>query len=136
MCAVRPPLGILVRAVGGVPVDRSNAKNVVEQIADQFRERDRFLLVIAPEGSRSYREYWKSGFYRIAKAADVPVILTYLDYGRKRSGIGEIIHPSDNPVHDMDRIRAFFEPIRGLRPKNQGPIRLRLEMDSENNKPS
>lgn len=84
---VKGPLGPLVRVTGGVGVDRSRATNMVDQMIAQFREREEFVLAIPPEGTRARAEHWKSGFYRIALGAGVPLVPGYLDFARKRAGL-------------------------------------------------
>jgi 1-acyl-sn-glycerol-3-phosphate acyltransferase len=128
----RPPIGWIVRAVGGVPIDRSRANGMVEQMAEELRRRERLHLVIPPEGTRSYVEHWKSGFYRIALAAGVPVVPAYLDFRRKRGGFGPPIALVGDVRADMDEIRAFYGPdvaAMGRHPELVGPIRLREEAE-------
>lgn len=123
-----PPLGWVIRSLNGLPVDRRGNKDMVAQIATHFDKREQLLLAIAPEGTRSYRPYWRSGFYHIARAARVPILMGYVDYGRKRTGIHpEPLEPSGDPVADMVRIREFYSQITPLIPKNYGPIRLKEE---------
>jgi 1-acyl-sn-glycerol-3-phosphate acyltransferase len=127
--ALKGPLGTLLRAFGAVPIDRSRKTNMVDQMIDQFRTNDDFVLFIPPEGTRSRAEFWKSGFYHIARGADVPVAPTYLDYGRKRAGIGAPIAMTGDVRRDMDAIRAFYaEKLpKPLYASKYGPIRLREE---------
>jgi 1-acyl-sn-glycerol-3-phosphate acyltransferase len=125
----RGPMDPLLRGIGAVAVDRSKRHNVVDQMVAEFARRDRFVLVIPPEGTRGRTEHWRSGFYHIALGAGVPVVPGYLDYGRKRCGLGEPIELAGDPVADMDRIRAFYartQPV-GRIPEDVGPIRLREE---------
>ena len=126
---VKSPLGPVLRRLGAVPIDRSRSTNVVEQMIERFRQRDRFVLAIPPEGTRSRAEYWKSGFYHIACGAKVPVVPGYLDFARKRGGLGPAITMTGNPRVDMDAIRAFYEAKRPtpFDPASFGPIRLREE---------
>jgi 1-acyl-sn-glycerol-3-phosphate acyltransferase len=125
----RGPMGPLLRRLGAIAIDRDRARNVVSQMVDEFSRRDRFILVIPPEGTRRRAEYWKSGFYHIARQADVPVVPGYLDYGRKRCGLGSPIHLTGDVPADMDRIRAFYQAgaYTGRIPASMGPIRLREE---------
>ena len=88
-------------------------------------------LVIAPEGTRAAAPCWRSGFYRIATAARVPVVMTFLDYESKVAGIGPTLHLSGDIAADMDEIRAFYTGIGGLHPENQGPIELREETNGD-----
>ncbi len=127
----RFPFGWVLRRIGGVPVDRQASRGLVAQMVEAFAIRDRFWLVVPPKGTRSRREYWKSGFYAIAYAAQVPVALGYLDFAKKRAGIGALIELTGDVRADMNRIRAFYEGIEGKRPELQSPIRLRAEDDAE-----
>lgn len=123
----RPPFGPLMRALGGLSVERSRSEGQVKKIADAMRREPSVYLVIAPSGSREARDHWKSGFYRIAIEARVPLLLAFLDYEKKRGGIGPALHPSGEVKKDMDVIRAFYRDIRGKYPANEGVIRLREE---------
>lgn len=126
---VRGPMGVALRKLGAVAIDRSKANNVVDAMVEEFRARDRFVLVIPPEGTRGRTEYWKSGFYHIARRAGVPVVPGYLDYGRKRCGLGEPVELTGDVKADMDRIREFYDAggYVGKEPGDFGPIRLREE---------
>ena len=121
------PLGPILRALGGVPVRRDRPKQVVEQIVRSFDEAEALFLVITPEGTRSTPPYWKSGFYRIAKAAGVPIQLSFADYARRRAGFGPAFMPSDDVRADMDKIRAFFADKVARHPDQVSEIRLREE---------
>ncbi len=121
-----PVFGAFMRFMGGIPVDRSQANNMVTDLATRIRESDGINLVVPPSGTRARTEYWKSGFYRIAEAADIPMICSYLDYAKKEAGLGPTFKPS-NLGEDMDRIRAFYEPIAAKFPENKSRIRLREE---------
>ncbi len=121
------PLHYLFVALGGIPVDRKSSQGFIEQITEKFDEADEMVLTIAPEGTRSKTEYWKSGFYRIAVAADVPICLAYIDAGKKKLGFTEVIYPSGNIDADMEKIAEFYKDIVGIKPKNKGPVRLRQD---------
>ncbi|MBZ0304866.1 MAG: lysophospholipid acyltransferase family protein, partial [Anaerolineae bacterium] len=84
----KPPFGGIMRAVNGIPVNRQSTKNAVEQVVDVFKQRDRFVLIIAPEGTRKQVDHWRTGFYYIALGAKVPIVLAYVDYPHKRVGLG------------------------------------------------
>jgi 1-acyl-sn-glycerol-3-phosphate acyltransferase len=124
------PLAPLLRRLGAVEVDRGASKNLVGQMIAEFDRRERFVLVIPPEGTRARAEHWRSGFYHIAHGAKVPVVPAYMDYGRKRIGFGEPIHLTGDVRADMDRIRAFYQARdpRGFAHDNFGPIRLKEEV--------
>ncbi len=90
----KPLLGSIVRGVGGVFIDRTKANGVVQQMVDEFERRESLALMIPPEGTRSYRDHWKSGFWHIAVGAGVPIVPSYLDFGKKRGGFGPPIMPT------------------------------------------
>ncbi len=119
--------GWFFRALGGIAVDRSAPGGLVEQLADLFRREEALLLLIPAEGTRSRRDHWKSGFYRVAEAAGVPVVCSFLDFPRKTSGFGGSFEPSGDLRADMDHVRAFYAPIRGKHPENESTIYLREE---------
>lgn len=127
----KPPAGLVVCAVGGVPIDRSKANGMVGQMTEELARREDFYLVIPPEGTRSRTEYWKSGFYRIALGAKVPVVPGFLDYRHKEGGFGPPIELTGDVRADMDVIRAFYEKQRPepRHPEKFGPIRLREEAE-------
>jgi 1-acyl-sn-glycerol-3-phosphate acyltransferase len=116
----RGPLGVLMRWLGGVPVDRSNAAGFVEETARVLREAERMTLVVAPEGTRRFTDRWKSGFYRIAVAAGVPIVLVGFDYPRKVVVFGPVIEPTGDYERDLPRIQSHFNPGMALKPKNYG----------------
>jgi 1-acyl-sn-glycerol-3-phosphate acyltransferase len=120
------PLGHILRFLGGVPVDRSKKNNLVQSLSAQIEHGSGINLVIPPSGTRQKTDHWKSGFYRIAEAAQIPLVCGYLDYGKKEAGLGLAFLPS-NLSSDMDRIRKFYEPIAGKYPENKSRIRLREE---------
>lgn len=122
-----PPLGPLMRALNGIPVDRRAAHNTVAKLAALFEERDDLVLAVPPEGTRGYAPYWKSGFYQIALAAKVPICLGYLDFRTKRAGLGPLVHPTGDVRADMAIIRAFYADKQAKYPKDQGPVRLAAE---------
>lgn len=124
-------MGPVMRAVGGVPVQRDRRSDLVKQMADVFAQRERLVLTVPPEGTRSRAEYWKSGFYRIALAAEVPIYFGYLDYATKTGGFGSFLKPTGDVKADMDQIRAFYADKVGRYPEAFGPIRLREEAESE-----
>jgi 1-acyl-sn-glycerol-3-phosphate acyltransferase len=123
----RPPLGWLMRRLGGLPINRSARQKVVEQAVESFRERERLVLAILPEGTRKRTPYWKSGFYHIAVGAQVPIALGYADYRRKVGGIGRVFMPSGDVDADMAIIREFYSGMTGKRPEQFGEIRLKAQ---------
>jgi 1-acyl-sn-glycerol-3-phosphate acyltransferase len=121
----RWPFGALFRRLGGIPVDRSRHHGIVAQMEAEFARRPCLWVVIAPEGTRAHTEHWKSGFYRLACAAGVPLGLGYLDYRRRIVGIGDWIRLSGNPDADLARLRLFYADKTALRPAQAGEIRFR-----------
>ena len=120
----RWPLAPILTRWGGIPVNRREPQGFVERIADEFAARPEFRLALAPEGTRSRTEHWKSGFYRIARAARVPLALAYIDYPSREIGVGAYVDLSGDVDADMTRIRLFYAGKLGRHPENQGPIRL------------
>jgi len=121
------PFGPLLRAMRGIPVDRRSPQNLVQQVAERFAQADELVLAVPPEGTRKQVEYWKSGFYQIARAAGVPVVLGFLDFERKVGGLGPVLHLTQDVRADMDRIRAFYRDMRGKHPELESTPRLREE---------
>lgn len=124
---VKGPLGFIPRRVGVIPVDRSAPQGLVGQVVDQFDARESLLLAIPPEGTRAKRDYWKSGFYHIAREAGLPLCLSYLDYGKREAGFGPMLDLSDDIGADMDRIRAYYKTQWSRHPELFTPPRLREE---------
>jgi 1-acyl-sn-glycerol-3-phosphate acyltransferase len=116
--------GKVLKALGGVPVDRRANHDVVQQMVDKFREADALVLAIPPEGTRKRANAWKSGFYWIAKGANVPIYMSFLDYGRKVGGVGPSFVPSEDLEADVAKLRAFYEHMTGKHPEQFGPIEL------------
>ena len=121
----KPPLGWLIRWMGGIPVDRSDPRDFVQQMIDIFKVSDELVLTLSPEGTRKKTDHWKTGFYRIAVGADVPVALAFLDYSRKTGGFGPLLHPGDDLEKDLEIIQEFYAPIKGKFPELMGDIRLK-----------
>lgn len=111
----KPPFRGVMMWLGGIPVQRSAATNMVGASAQALTEADELMLVVAPEGTRSKALYWKTGFYYIAREANVPVVMAFLDYGRKVGGVGPVFYPTGDLEKDMVEIKAFYKDIRGKR---------------------
>lgn len=110
------PMGPILRWLGGIPVDRRSSHGLVDQIVDAYRQRDKLLLAISPEGTRSRVHRWKTGFYYIALGAGVPIMPVVADYGRKVVGLRELIWPTGDLEADMERIKANFVGVQGKNP--------------------
>ncbi|MDP1734924.1 MAG: lysophospholipid acyltransferase family protein [Sulfuritalea sp.] len=120
----RGMLGPIMRALGGIAVNRRERTGFVERLADEYRRRENFHMIIATEGTRRRQEGWKSGFYRIAVAAKVPVIMATVDYGKREVGLLASIELSGDQDADMARITACYEGRTGFHHENASPIRL------------
>lgn len=127
----RPPWGWFFRAMGGIPIDRRARGNQVEKVAEFIASKKRCALVIAPEGTRAEVEHWKSGFYHIAKAADVPIVLGFLDYENNVCGVRKAIYPIGTPKEVMDQVREFYRPSMAKRPELFPEPRMRCEDDQD-----
>lgn len=121
----RPPFGRVSRWLGGIPIDRSKKNNVVEQSVELFRSREALVLAVPPEGTRKQVRYWKTGFYYIARGAGVPILLGFIDYGRKVGGFGPVLVPSGNIEEDMKTIRSFYAGITGRHPDQSNRAAVR-----------
>jgi 1-acyl-sn-glycerol-3-phosphate acyltransferase len=120
----RRPFGGLMRRLGGIPVNRSAPAGFVGHVAAEFGRHQRFILAIAPEGTRSLRPGWKSGFYRIARAAGVPVLVGTIDWGQRRIGLLASIELTGDEAADMALIAGCLAGCGGRRPELASPIRL------------
>lgn len=127
---VKGPLGWIPKACGVVPVDRSAPQGLVAQIVEQFDSRESLLLAIPPEGTRGKRDYWKSGFYQIALGAELPICLSYLDYGTREAGFGPMIEADQDVCATMDRVRDFYKTPWAKHPELFTPPLLREEQMS------
>jgi 1-acyl-sn-glycerol-3-phosphate acyltransferase len=111
------PFGGVMRWLGGIPVDRSKSNNLVAASAQALRDADGPVqLVVPPEGTRGRTRHWKTGFYYIAQEAGVPIVLAYMDYEKKRSGLGPLFTPTGDVERDMAQIKQFYAGIKGNNP--------------------
>jgi 1-acyl-sn-glycerol-3-phosphate acyltransferase len=123
----RGPLGRVFRKWGGIPVNRRESTGFIGQLQAAFAAHPWMWIVITPEGTRSRTDYWKSGFYHLARAADVPVGLAYIDFHARVVGLTEYLRMTGDVAHDLDRIRAAYAGKVGKTPENAGDIRFREE---------
>lgn len=121
----REPLGVFMRATGGIPINRATAHSVVDQMIEAFRTHERLMLAITPEGTRKRTGYWKSGFYHIATKAKVPIVPAFLDYGRRVGGLGAPLMPSGDMEADLILLRQFFSKITAKFPHEVGEMRFK-----------
>ncbi|GAA5150650.1 1-acyl-sn-glycerol-3-phosphate acyltransferase [Microbacterium pseudoresistens] len=119
--------GPIMRALGGIPVDRADPSAVVSDVVAEIRDGGVFGLVVTPDGTRGAHTHWKSGFYRIARETGMPVTLGYVDRTTMTTGLGPTFELSGDVVADMDRIRAFYADKAGVRPEGRVEPRLREE---------
>lgn len=119
--------GPIMRALGGIPVQRDDAGRVVEEVVARVHAGEVFGLVVTPDGTRGSNALWKSGFYRIARQTGMPVTLGYVDRTTMTTGLGPTIDLSGDVAADMDRIRAFYADKAGLRPQFRTEPRLANE---------
>ena len=114
---MRFPFGPFIRALGGIGINRAPKQmgeerpSMVQVMTDLFKQYPKLVMMVTPEGTRARREHWKSGFYHIAIAANVPIALSYLDYKKKTAGVGKILYPSGNIEQDMREIMQFYADV-------------------------
>ncbi len=103
------PFRWILKRMGGIPIDRNIKTDTVQVMADAFEETDKFILTIAPSGTRSKTKKWKSGFYHIANQSKVPIVFGYIDYKNKETGFGPTFIPTGDIESDMIAIKKFYE---------------------------
>jgi 1-acyl-sn-glycerol-3-phosphate acyltransferase len=112
-----PVFGTIMRWLGGIPVDRSKAGNLVESTIEAFKGSEKLLVIVPPEGTRGKVKRWKTGFYYIAVGAEVPIGLGYVDFKEKIGGVGKLFYPSGNIEEDMILIQEFYAGFTGKNPQ-------------------
>jgi len=105
----------IIRMWGGVPIDRKDTVNIVDQVTKYFKENDEFVLGITPEGTRKLNPEWKTGFYRIALNAHVPIYFGYIDFGTKKVGMHDFLMPTGNMEKEIAEIKAYYKDMKGYR---------------------
>jgi len=113
----KPPWGWLMRWLGGHPVDRTKHSNLVQQVVDLFNQKSDFAIALAPEGTRKKVTEFKSGFYYIARGAQVPIICVRMDYGHRVVSFGTPLDTSENTEEDLRKLWNHFVGVRGKRPE-------------------
>ncbi|MCD4746577.1 MAG: 1-acyl-sn-glycerol-3-phosphate acyltransferase [Bacteroidales bacterium] len=111
------PLGYIIKAFGGIPVDRKKNTNIINYISGLFNQHDSLYIVITPEGTRKRNPKWKKGFYYIAQRANLPIALGFIDYAKKEGGIGKIIKPSGDFEKDFKIIQEFYKDKTAKHPE-------------------
>lgn len=117
------PLGWLIKALGGISIDRRRTagkrkQTYTESMIRMLKEMEEMVIMVTPEGTRSYAPKWKTGFYHIARGAEVPVVIGYLDYKLKCAGIGPVVQPTGNIDEDIEKMKAFGRGVTGKFPEN------------------
>lgn len=119
------PVGYVLKKIGGIPVDRRVRLGFIDKIVTLYNENSKMVVAIAPEGTRSKKDHWKTGFYYIAHRASLPIALGFVDYKTKRLGIGKTITTTEDIEHDFAVIREFYDGLQGKRPQQQSEITIR-----------
>ncbi len=117
--------GRYLKWLGGIPVNRRTHNNFVDQTIEAINNHDEIIIVVSPAGTRSYTEFWRSGFYHIARGAGVPIVMGFLDYPNKTGGVGPTLIPSGDMEKDFEKLRAFYATVKGKYPEKFGPVRPR-----------
>ena len=112
------PLGWFLRYCGAIPVNRKQAGSLVTYISGIYEAREEFVLIITPEGTRSPNAKWKRGFHHVARAAEVPILVVYVDSAVRTIGIEGLMEPSEDVDGDMQKLKTFFDGKKGLKPNN------------------
>ncbi|MFT6868415.1 MAG: 1-acyl-sn-glycerol-3-phosphate acyltransferase [Cyclobacteriaceae bacterium] len=111
-----PIVGSIVYALGGRGINRSKSTNVVDQVVELFTKEEEFVMTITPEGTRSYNSNWKTGFYRIAVKANIPIQLVAFDFEHRLVEYAELLYPSGDMEADIERMKAYYRTIKGRNP--------------------
>ncbi len=111
------PLGIILRKLGGLPVDRSKSNSLTDQCVEYFKQNETLVLGITPEGTRSYNDQWKKGFYYISEKANIPIVVGYIDYEKKIVSMDHILKKTGNIDLDIQTLKAFYKTKKGKHPE-------------------
>jgi len=114
----KAPFGSFFRALGGTPVDRSKSNNLVTAIVQIFDEKEEFKLALSPEGTRKKVDKWKTGFYYIAKGANVPIVMFTFDFGKKQVALSKPFYTTDDKEKDFEHFYNFYKDVKGKHPEN------------------
>ncbi|HYD46749.1 MAG TPA: 1-acyl-sn-glycerol-3-phosphate acyltransferase [Terriglobales bacterium] len=116
------PLSLLIRYFGGIPIYRRHRRNMVAQAVEDFANKERLILAVPPEGTRGRTPYWKTGFYHIARNANVPLVLGYIDFKRKVAGLGPAFVPTGDIAADFEIFREFYAKVTPKYPELRGNV--------------
>lgn len=115
------PLKGFLNALGAIAIDRNpnglKKVSMVDAMAELFNQKEELVILVTPEGTRSYAPKWKTGFYRVAEMAQVPIVLGYLDYQKKHAGIGPVIYPNGDIDGQMEEMLAFYRNVTAKFPE-------------------
>lgn len=128
----KKPFGTIMRWLGGIPVNRRAKHGLVDQIVEKFKKSEKLVIVVPPSGIRKKSNYWKSGFYWIARNAQIPLLCGYLDYSRKEACLALSFVPTEDITSDMDRLRKFYKDIKAKYPEQTSTVRLKEEDVTDN----
>ncbi|MCY4356468.1 MAG: lysophospholipid acyltransferase family protein [Gammaproteobacteria bacterium] len=112
------PFGWFMKWLGGIPIDRTSAHNVVNETVEKFAQHDELVVLVPPEGTRKKVDHWKTGFYHIAHNASVPILLGYVNASAKEAGFADFFTPTGDLDKDFVEIMAFYKDMKGLRAEN------------------
>jgi 1-acyl-sn-glycerol-3-phosphate acyltransferase len=112
-----PPMGWLLKAMGGIPVDRKKKNNMTDKAVQLFENSDKMFMLFTPEGTRKYNPNWKKGFYYIAQKAGVPILICYMDYEKKTGGFHSVFEPTGNVEKDIQEIKSILSQFKGKFPE-------------------
>lgn len=126
------PLGLIMRALGGVPVDRSKSNNLVEAMAEVVNRHSRIAVTVPPEGTRKKVPHLKSGFYHLALMCKIPIVPSYIDGQRRTFGTGPAIFMSGDVKEDMEHFRTFYGDMKGIYPQLTSEFVLKAEQEPAN----
>ncbi len=111
------PMGVLMRLSGGIPVDRAQRNNLVDSMIHLFQSQEQLVLMIPVEGTRSYAQQWKSGFYHVATGSGVPIVLGFLDYAKKEAGFHSLYFPTGNYELDLAELQTIYRQFTPKHPE-------------------
>ncbi|MDH5612000.1 MAG: 1-acyl-sn-glycerol-3-phosphate acyltransferase [Gammaproteobacteria bacterium] len=122
------PIGVLLRALGGIAIDRQHPHGVVGQMVNSLTQSNRQVILLAPSGTRKKMPHWRSGFYQIALQANVPIVCGYVDFKNKEVNLGLVLLPTGDVKKDMVRIREYYKDVHAKYPEMVTPVRLSEEV--------
>ncbi len=118
------PLKFLTQRIGGIRLSRNRNNGFVDELIEQYKHKQDFKLMLTPEGTTAYVPRWRTGFYHVARGANVPIALGFVNYKNKTLGVGDYFLPGSDRDKDMQIIKVFYNSIQGKNPDRAGPIRI------------